>query len=632
MRRSIITLIILALSSSSTLAFWSGTEADQLISQDDNFQGWYTRMAVDDNGVIHTVWNERISNLPVYQEIFYSRSADNGRSWSAETQDIIISFDDEYSTVNGADIAIDANNNLYVVWGEADTTHVEEIHYSISSDGGESWSGQTGDQFLSRPGGTNAIAPAIAIDSQDVIHVVWSQDYQGNPDEIFYARSFDGGTTWTSQPGEVIISYPDDQSATDVDIAIGPNDEIYVIWKEADDSLEVRGIINLSISTDGGETWSGTTADTPITQSFTILLYPHIAIDSNGAIHVIWKGTQDESSPFQYEVYYSGSMDNGATWSGSSTDKIISYYQPGDPSINIPNMGVDHQGNVMVVWDEDYLGSDNEIFISSSSNGGITWSGETGQELVSFPDGHPAYRPFIVAGIDDTLHVTWNEVTTSSYYQIHYSRGAAIEPGNGVTLTFTPATTPIIIPASGGSFDFNALIENGGDLTQFADVWIMLQLPDSSWFGPLLGPVNLELPPGALIDRDRSQSIPGNAPMGIYLYEGRIGTYPDDIWYSSSFTFEKVNTSGSKDIDDWANTGESFQNELMSGDVFRIPSTPSIVKAYPNPFNPVTTISFELTEPSRVILKIYDLNGREVTIMIDGYRATGRQRVNWDAS
>ncbi len=305
------------------MGFWSGTVQDQIISYDDNLLGWYTRIAVDSNGKIHVVWNEKTVSYPSHYEIHYSSSTDNGRTWSAMSGDIVISYDDSYSPANSSAIAVDSDDNVYVVWAEDDPS-VQEVHYSISTDGGVTWSGQTADNVLSYPGGGNANNPAMAIDGNDVIHVVWNQDYSGTLDEIYYSRSTDGGATWSSQVSESIISYPDGQSASFLDIAVGPNDELCVVFKEYDDSVTTHNVINYSISLDGGLTWTGSSGDYPTTQPIRIALYPHVEIDPDGVIHVTWQGTQNTSSPFHYEMFYSWSTDAGASWSGWLADRIIS--------------------------------------------------------------------------------------------------------------------------------------------------------------------------------------------------------------------------------------------------------------------------------------------------------------------
>jgi hypothetical protein len=53
---------------------------------------------------------------------------------------------------------------------------------------------------------------------------------------------------------------------------------------------------------------------------------------------------------------------------------------------------------------------------------------------------------------------------------------------------------------------------------------------------------------------------------------------------------------------------------------------------YPNPFNPTTTIEFSLPGASRTMLKIYNLNGREVSTLVDGILDSGTHRMTFDAS
>ena len=53
--------------------------------------------------------------------------------------------------------------------------------------------------------------------------------------------------------------------------------------------------------------------------------------------------------------------------------------------------------------------------------------------------------------------------------------------------------------------------------------------------------------------------------------------------------------------------------------------------AYPNPFNPTTTLSFAIPIDSEVSLSIYNLQGREVSTLIEGNMDAGYHSVIWDA-
>ena len=51
---------------------------------------------------------------------------------------------------------------------------------------------------------------------------------------------------------------------------------------------------------------------------------------------------------------------------------------------------------------------------------------------------------------------------------------------------------------------------------------------------------------------------------------------------------------------------------------------------YPNPFSQKTTIKYQLPEDGQVTLKIYDLLGHEVSVLVDGFNKSGFHMVEWD--
>lgn len=61
-----------------------------------------------------------------------------------------------------------------------------------------------------------------------------------------------------------------------------------------------------------------------------------------------------------------------------------------------------------------------------------------------------------------------------------------------------------------------------------------------------------------------------------------------------------------------------------------LPKQYSLITNYPNPFNPITTISFSLPENSYVMLTIYDLSGREIIKLVDSFKPSGTYQSTWN--
>jgi hypothetical protein len=61
------------------------------------------------------------------------------------------------------------------------------------------------------------------------------------------------------------------------------------------------------------------------------------------------------------------------------------------------------------------------------------------------------------------------------------------------------------------------------------------------------------------------------------------------------------------------------------------PLTFRLEQNYPNPFNPSTRISYQLPAQSHVILKVFDVLGREVAMLVNGVEAPGYKSVQWNA-
>ena len=78
--------------------------------------------------------------------------------------------------------------------------------------------------------------------------------------------------------------------------------------------------------------------------------------------------------------------------------------------------------------------------------------------------------------------------------------------------------------------------------------------------------------------------------------------------------------------DSWVQTGEP----VMLQDVYVSPNNFRLYPNYPNPFNPSTTIAYDLPEVSKVKIIIYDILGREVRTLVNKSQNAGHHVISWD--
>jgi hypothetical protein len=76
------------------------------------------------------------------------------------------------------------------------------------------------------------------------------------------------------------------------------------------------------------------------------------------------------------------------------------------------------------------------------------------------------------------------------------------------------------------------------------------------------------------------------------------------------------------------NGGESWSQLHENGR----PTAFTLLQNYPNPFNPSTTIAYDLPRAGYISLRVFDLLGREVSVLVDGFAQAGTHRVTFDGS
>jgi len=98
-----------------------------------------------------------------------------------------------------------------------------------------------------------------------------------------------------------------------------------------------------------------------------------------------------------------------------------------------------------------------------------------------------------------------------------------------------------------------------------------------------------------------------------FISMGGSGNFPNDDWFIGSFDFLPLPL------------GVEGEDDLL-------PVTYDVGANYPNPFNPTTTIDFQLPQRSDVVLVVYNTLGQKVRTLVNGTISAGTHSVIWDGN
>ena len=196
-------------------------------------------------------------------------------------------------------------------------------------------------------------------------------------------------------------------------------------------------------------------------------------------------------------------------------------------------------------------------------------------------------------------------------------------------MTLTPINPPIQVPAGGGSFDFDIeLLNNSPTETFVVDFWTNVTLPTGN-IVPIMSASGISLAPGANILRSKTQYVPGTVMPGEFIYHGHVRDNATwQVYLEDSFDFEKLEGFDSPNHNfGWAVFGWDEEDLLAA-----VPSEYALFKPYPNPFNPEASLTFALKEAGYTTLVVYNIEGKEITRLADGWYAPGLHEVTFDGA
>ncbi|MBI5730430.1 MAG: DUF11 domain-containing protein, partial [Ignavibacteriales bacterium] len=121
------------------------------------------------------------------------------------------------------------------------------------------------------------------------------------------------------------------------------------------------------------------------------------------------------------------------------------------------------------------------------------------------------------------------------------------------------------------------------------------------------------------ITKANQELLKGDADISNSKYESGIEHYRN-AWDKAMGSLPKA-----------LSLAGSVENEEHTAAEF-IPSEFGLMQNYPNPFNPTTTISYNIAKESKVILKVFDILGREVMTLVDLELSPGNYRAEFNGN
>ena len=343
------------------------------------------------------------------------------------------------------------------------------------------------------------------------------------------------------------------------------------------------------------------------------VVLPSVIFDSDS--FKMWYHGDDGSAT---KIGYATSPD-GVTWTKSGSNPVLSLGSSGswdDAAILEPSVLFD--GSIYHMWYQGFGGSNRRIGYATSPDG-VTWTKNGSNPVLGLGssgswDDAELRQPFVI--LDGGLYRMWYTGSNVSIQQFGYATST-----DGVSWT-KHGGNPIMNRGASGSWD---------------DVWMasprVLMIGSSyEMIYSAFDGNNVRIGYATSQDGLAWTKYDGN-PV---LNQGSNGTWDDKFMFVGSVILDDSTYEmwyGGFDGGTWRIGYATSNAGPVSVEPFEaLIETFSLSQNFPNPFNPVTTIEYELAEAAEVRLVIFNILGQEVARLLDETKRAGVHTITFDAS
>lgn len=448
------------------------------------------------------------------------------------------------------------------------------------------------------PAGSAQESPYLALDPTGDLHATWVDQREGGRD-VRHSRSADGGLSWSGSvrandaQGKVMAGFQNGPQL----VAIS-TDTLVVVWSDTRNSYLDADVV-AAHSQDGGLTWSAATRvndDTVVAFNF----MPSLVDLGAGSVAVVWLDERGHGS----DIYFSRSSDLGVTWSANVRAVVQDTGEPCDCCL--PHLVAGPDQSLLLAF-RNNIDNVRDIHLTRSTDGGVSWLApvriaDAEWEINACPTSGPA-----LGILGQELLVSWMD-RSSGQPAIYADRSSDFG------LTFG-SDISIDAPAGAGTVD-RPVIATWGETVHVAYRSTVRDVSD------------------VLIARSDDRGATWTT-LG-YLSDAPEGSRESEV--------ELLSGSDGTPLAVWTDTRDEnagdiyFGAGIATGIAGRSPSLPlavagaQLLAPHPNPFNPRTTIPFELANHGEISLAIYDLRGALVRVLDDDTHEAGFHAATWDGT
>lgn len=320
----------------------------ELISLESDLRSYRPKILVDNEGVIHMVWNEKgnVLDSGADCDIIYRQY----NPMSGISKMFVVSSETSRAYASSFDFIIDPNRLIHFTWASDENIPKwnsgwdHDIYYRTYDIDSDLWSAT---EFVSNALGNNGESglPDIDIDSQFNVHIVWMDESNingaGEDYDIFYKYKNAQTQIWSDT--EIISNTDYDSNLPHVKNF--DNGSKIIVWDEYNSAGWPFYILfkfyNASEGSWGPITWINSHTNRTAYEN-------DVVIDSSGNLHIVWSDTTNLlNAGTDHDIFYF--FQDFET--GEAKTILVTYFS--DRGSRNPKLTVDDNGVGHIVYEED---------------------------------------------------------------------------------------------------------------------------------------------------------------------------------------------------------------------------------------------------------------------------------------